>query len=1080
MWHILQEQGFQTFTGDLHVLMAEKFGEDSDKFVEVAGDSADRALHTGGDALNFSDKPHSIMVEEGSRVLIEEVRKVPVEASFCSVNLPPETLLEADVTTPVVSVPVVAQKVPAESSSCSVDLGVEIFPGTRYSVAEVNIPGDSFQAAALREERDAMFYGSRSPEKCSADETSHGGHLAASCMNSAISLERRLSGSAHDALPVAIRTLPLVPYREVAHEQGIDGTILISYPFHDREAQPNNTVSSKDLIGYQEGECASGNALPVGKSKSVSELESWDRLGVVLGADSSVLADMALPRVEAKDFTNTTTALVDSGEAAHDQQLMVSQGDSFGADSVENEIAVKVKKKLQTKRKKVVDHNMEAKKKETQLPALEPVLVSSRLGDAACTRDSSAVVENTETHDIQDVTTLNATGWVSIPASCESVDVGMSKADSVEGIPITVTGGDQTHGHYLMCNCGKPAVLKTVGYKSRNRGLRYYSCENYKPTFFTKKRNRKHEFQNLLSCRFFQWLDTPRMTVEDKTDIKLRKKRQLEHILATKAATTYYSSPSSSKLEPLEHEAEKNQEVPEGVTPVSGLSEDPKQENSEEPKSSRKKQKLNKVDPLLPDCVAFSTRASAARKRKGPCVSDDENIRGGSSSCGESSHEGSGGDWTDSHPGKVAKSGKGEGLKKDAPAHTYSRRAKSSGHLGLCAIRPRPKSVGKLERATADTNHVRKLLPVSLAYQKSREVVLDEISRGEGIGDYEEASSEEGNFRDESSSEEECVETPSSISVERIHTDITSQGRGAYSETRSVTRAKFSGKPEDSIQTMSAVREDANSTETSLAGILEGNRNRQPQWLDVPLTCPFEQRSAGRPGASGHQAAKYRVDRSGKFSSDHGVIVNFPTPSQVGERRTVSGNTLLIVKEKAREASLAVGLRKRKYLRRNVGSQALVRVKPTNELEKSSDRGHFSDSDNEETGPKGYRGLRSLKEMLSRENSDGTVADYEVPDELHPPFCECKTARRRAVLKTVVANSPNQGLRYWVCVNHRPLYRKKRLWEGDTEDETCKFFRWLDIPVVSNAESKKKLAGRRGRNGNVRPLLSGYLQNLRF
>ncbi|KAL2631979.1 hypothetical protein R1flu_016665 [Riccia fluitans] len=1002
------------FTSDLHVPVA-------DKYVEVTGDkvpSSDKALDvTVGYTMNCSNEPHSL-VREGPRGIIE------------------------------------------------VDLRPEIGPETRESVAEVT-PTDNVPAA-IREEADANIFGSQSPAKCSGDETSRVVPSVSFCMQPVISLEKRLSGSAKDAsLPVAIRTLPLVPSREVAHEQRIDATMLTSYPCDDREGLPSDEVVNKASVEYHEGGCASENNFALGNSITGAELENCDRLGVF--ADPSVSPDVALTHVD-KDFSNTTTRLVDSDVGT--QQLMLTEGDSFAVEAGGNEMTVAVKKKLQTKRKKLTDQNIEAEKKKIGLPVLEPVLVGTRLEEATSTRDLGAVLGDAEIHGPEDVSRIlngarNSTVEAETSAHCQAVGKGFSKADDVEEIPSGLTSADQTHGHSLICNCGKPAVLKTVGYKSRNRGLRYYSCERYKPTFLTRKRNRKLEIQNLTSCRFFQWLDSPRVTVEDKKEIRIQKKRPLEQIVADgKAATSYYSTRSAAKHEYLEHEAEKSRGlVPEGVTPVLGF--------SEELKLSRKKLKLNGVDPFLPDCVAFSTRASAARKRKGPCVIDDP----GSSSCGgeSSSYEVSMGDWTDSQPGKVARSGKFEAHNNDTPAQTYSRRAKTSLPSGrLCAFKPRPKSVGKLERATADTNHVRKLLPVSLAYQKSREVVLEESSEEEVSGDHkEEASDEEGHFVGVSSSpdDEECVETPSSISVEGMQTDAKSRGRGeAYSETRSGTLAKSSGKLENSIHSLSAVRDDASGAETSLAGnLVDSSTNRQAQWLEVPLTCPFENKEAGCPPAvSGQPTVQHGFDQCGKFSDTHGVIVNFPTPSKVGERRTVASSTLLIVKEKA---SLAV--RKKKCLRRNIDSQGVARIRSTNQLHKLSERGHVSDSDNEETGPKGYRGLRSLKEMLSRESSDGTVADHEVTDQSQPPLCECKTARRPAVLKTVLSKSPNQGLRYWVCVNHRPLYRRKSLWQGVPKDESCKFFRWLDPPrsqlVVSYSQSKKKqLAATRRPNENGR------------
>ncbi|BFI34386.1 hypothetical protein MPTK2_4g23670 [Marchantia polymorpha subsp. ruderalis] len=917
------------------------------------------------------------------------------------------------------------------------------------------------------------------------------------------SIQRVLAIPKQDFLPVAKRTLPVVTNLEAAAKQAMESTYYRSHILEDSKGAACFISSTKSLAEFhgvkrandagsaQEKSNGAGLLQTVAFSPASCRgaaqhmygggLENWARPGVMrttfatvagdVGHNTHVLVESPDGKEVGKIRGLNSTMLVESAE----NQLIASDEGNVkkkmraAVEAVGNIPTVAVKKKLQTKRKKVAA-DLEVKPMGAATQDRVPC-DSQKAEDTTIKSPKLPFSENVETsRPVEHVEILDSTGVApTLPetsAAEQVIVLWAPEADGVDGSPTDLVNGGQSQGLGLRCNCGKPAVLKTVGSKSPNRGKRYYSCEKYKPPFFTRKRNRKRDDDDGSSCRFFQWLDIPKVTMEDKKEIKLQKRRQLEQILAVKPVTTSYTTRSSSKPELSDHDGHRNQGFLEGVPPVSSLSvEEPKHEDSEEPEPSSKKQKLSKVDPSLStaDSVAFSTRASAARKRKGPCITEtnDRNTPGHSSCGDESSHEVSVGDCNHTLSRKGAKRFKPEG---DTPGHTYTRRGESSRPPRQSFYTPRAKNIGRMERATADTHHVRKLLPVALAYEKSREVILEESSEDEDSGDHKEDSNEDQNAPEVCTSEDEPVETPAFTSAEREQTPV----RPRSQRTSSTPRGGQNGRIFKVIETVEKlkrnvqkVRRDASGSETSLSGDLHNGKQQAPLWIDVPLTSPFEDKDSNKSGLSGQQVI-HGVGQFGPFSGNHDLVVNFPTASQSGEKTTISSNTLLLVKEKAREA---VNLRRGKTLTCETDSQRAAWTKPADQMKKrSAAHRDVSDSDEEETGPSGSRGIRSLKDMLKRENSDGTTAVYEVADETQPPYCECKTVKRRAALKTVLSNSANQGLRYWVCVNHRPLFQKKSLWEGDPNDESCKFFRWLDTPIISYAERKKQMAARRRRN----------------
>jgi hypothetical protein len=54
----------------------------------------------------------------------------------------------------------------------------------------------------------------------------------------------------------------------------------------------------------------------------------------------------------------------------------------------------------------------------------------------------------------------------------------------------------------VLCDCGKVTVVRVMGKKSPNRGLRYLMCAAQEPSFFKYKCKRK--VSDAQNCRFFQ------------------------------------------------------------------------------------------------------------------------------------------------------------------------------------------------------------------------------------------------------------------------------------------------------------------------------------------------------------------------------------------------------------------------------------------------------------------------------------------------------------------------------------------------------------------------------------------------
>lgn len=55
----------------------------------------------------------------------------------------------------------------------------------------------------------------------------------------------------------------------------------------------------------------------------------------------------------------------------------------------------------------------------------------------------------------------------------------------------------------VFCDCGLVAVVRVVGEKSPNRGLRYLMCSRQEPSFFKRKGKRK-DSDTVGKCKFFR------------------------------------------------------------------------------------------------------------------------------------------------------------------------------------------------------------------------------------------------------------------------------------------------------------------------------------------------------------------------------------------------------------------------------------------------------------------------------------------------------------------------------------------------------------------------------------------------
>lgn len=106
--------------------------------------------------------------------------------------------------------------------------------------------------------------------------------------------------------------------------------------------------------------------------------------------------------------------------------------------------------------------------------------------------------------------------------------------------PASMQGTGEGNKDGVLCDCGIVAVVRIVGEKSPNRGLRYLMCSRQEPSFFKRKGKRK-ESDTIGKCKFFRWLDTPRHTSKEDKKNQEKEKAQLEEL------NVHYSTRSSAK-----------------------------------------------------------------------------------------------------------------------------------------------------------------------------------------------------------------------------------------------------------------------------------------------------------------------------------------------------------------------------------------------------------------------------------------------------------------------------------------------------------------------------------------------------
>ncbi|KAI5077379.1 hypothetical protein GOP47_0007203 [Adiantum capillus-veneris] len=82
----------------------------------------------------------------------------------------------------------------------------------------------------------------------------------------------------------------------------------------------------------------------------------------------------------------------------------------------------------------------------------------------------------------------------------------------------------QEQSRKRLCDCGRQAVEKVAGPRSPNQGLRYLCCDRF--VFFGKKKN---------YCSFFEWIDPPRITQEQKREARVGKRQRKEDNLESAA-----------------------------------------------------------------------------------------------------------------------------------------------------------------------------------------------------------------------------------------------------------------------------------------------------------------------------------------------------------------------------------------------------------------------------------------------------------------------------------------------------------------------------------------------------------------
>ncbi|KAH8961732.1 hypothetical protein BDL97_05G064200 [Sphagnum fallax] len=95
----------------------------------------------------------------------------------------------------------------------------------------------------------------------------------------------------------------------------------------------------------------------------------------------------------------------------------------------------------------------------------------------------------------------------------------------------------------VLCDCGKVTVVRVMGKKSPNRGLRYLMCAAQEPSFFKYKCKRK--VSDAQNCRFFQWVDAPRHVKVDGNEE--RQKIHQRDLILQQEGISFYSTRSAAK-----------------------------------------------------------------------------------------------------------------------------------------------------------------------------------------------------------------------------------------------------------------------------------------------------------------------------------------------------------------------------------------------------------------------------------------------------------------------------------------------------------------------------------------------------
>ncbi|MCO5602206.1 hypothetical protein L7F22_056334 [Adiantum nelumboides] len=104
-----------------------------------------------------------------------------------------------------------------------------------------------------------------------------------------------------------------------------------------------------------------------------------------------------------------------------------------------------------------------------------------------------------------------------------------------------------------VCDCGRNAVEKVAGSRSPNQGLRYLCCDRF--VSFGKRKN---------CCRFFEWIDPPRTTQEQRREAQVGKCRRKDVNIgndASRSASKTRSSVSTSILQPANKKRSKQDAI---------------------------------------------------------------------------------------------------------------------------------------------------------------------------------------------------------------------------------------------------------------------------------------------------------------------------------------------------------------------------------------------------------------------------------------------------------------------------------------------------------------------------------------